>query len=189
MTNVLGLQNKRRCGYCHEIKPLTEFFASKTKRFGKQHTCKVCQNYLRGLLQKRPEEKKKRAEKDLAKRYGITSEQLQRMIASVGGVCEICQKPPSRSRLFVDHCHSSQRVRGLLCSPCNLGLGGFKDDVENLRRAIQYLVYDLQMPDRWENFLSEKRYVSRTRPLASARRPRNADRQRKSPSALPEGQS
>jgi hypothetical protein len=188
MTNVLGLQNKRRCGYCHEIKPLTEFFASLSKSLGKQHTCKVCQKYLRAKYRSGPEAKKKRSEEDLKKRYGITSDQLQRMIASVGGVCEICQKPPSRSRLFVDHCHSSKRVRGLLCSPCNLGLGSFRDDIDTLRRAIHYLVYDLQMPDRWESLLNEKIRPRRARPLASARRPRNADRQRKSPSALSEGQ-
>lgn len=44
-----------------------------------------------------------------------------------------------KRRLFVDHCHKTNKIRGLLCINCNNGLGAFKDNVFSLNRAIQYL--------------------------------------------------
>lgn len=42
-------------------------------------------------------------------------------------------------RLFVDHNHETKKVRGLLCTNCNAGLGMFKDSIEKLELAIDYL--------------------------------------------------
>lgn len=53
-------------------------------------------------------------------------------------VCAICSKP-SRTRLHIDHNHKTGKYRGLLCSPCNIGLGHFKDSPSLLRKAIEYL--------------------------------------------------
>ena len=63
------------------------------------------------------------------------------------GKCGICGKPETikdgrngkRKKLALDHCHSSGKLRGLLCSRCNAGLGYFKDDPARLRAAITYL--------------------------------------------------
>ena len=44
-----------------------------------------------------------------------------------------------RIALVVDHCHDTNRVRGLLCTNCNVAIGHMKDDVERLRAAISYL--------------------------------------------------
>ena len=59
--------------------------------------------------------------------------------------CRICEKQfpnwetdPTK-RLSVDHSHSTGKTRGLLCQPCNLGLGLFKDNPEHLKAAIEYL--------------------------------------------------
>jgi hypothetical protein len=41
--------------------------------------------------------------------------------------------------LTVDHCHASTRRRKLLCNPCNVGLGGFRDDPALLLAAVEYL--------------------------------------------------
>ncbi len=49
--------------------------------------------------------------------------------------CYVCGK----HELHIDHCHESGRVRGLLCNSCNLGLGNFKDDIELLLKAVEYL--------------------------------------------------
>lgn len=77
------------------------------------------------------------------RRRGITSEIFDEMLEAQNGVCAICaggQVEESHSdRLFVDHDHSSGQVRGLLCHPCNISLGGFKDDPDLLEAAVAYL--------------------------------------------------
>jgi hypothetical protein len=62
--------------------------------------------------------------------YGITKEQLGQ------DCCQICG---GYQRLSIDHDHNTGKVRGLLCSPCNIGLGGFKDNPHSLTKAIEYL--------------------------------------------------
>lgn len=80
----------------------------------------------------------------LRRKYGITPEDYDRMLAEQGGGCAICGRGPSergkyRQYLHVDHCHETGRVRGLLCDQHNLLLGQWGDDVDQLRRAIEYL--------------------------------------------------
>ncbi len=86
----------------------------------------------------------KRASKsiDLKKAYGITIDQYEAMEATQGMVCAICGKPPGGryKNLAVDHCHSTGKVRGLLCDTCNRALGFFRDDPDVLRRAVIYLL-------------------------------------------------
>lgn len=53
------------------------------------------------------------------------------------GLCGICRKPMTRPVL--DHCHDTMIVRGLLCSNCNIGLGQFKDSIEILTSAMNYI--------------------------------------------------
>lgn len=78
----------------------------------------------------------------LMKKYGITLDEYEAILASQGGVCAICHNPPSDPRGFkmhVDHDHGTGRVRGILCGSCNSGLGQFKDNVRRLASAIVYL--------------------------------------------------
>jgi len=79
---------------------------------------------------------------DLKKRYGITLEDYERMLELQGGCCKICgcKSPGNKSKHFsVDHSHTTQEVRGLLCHHCNTGLGYFRDSREALSNAIIYL--------------------------------------------------
>lgn len=78
-------------------------------------------------------------------RYGLTPSQYDDLLASQDGCCAICGDPPdpngvrAASRLHVDHCHETGRVRGLLCVRCNPALGLFHDRPGLLRAAADYL--------------------------------------------------
>ena len=80
-------------------------------------------------------------------RFGITSEQYTEMLISQGGVCAICEQEETAQhntsnrvqKLAVDHCHSTGKIRGLLCQDCNRGISKFHDDTKRLGNAIKYL--------------------------------------------------
>lgn len=63
------------------------------------------------------------------------------MLKTQGGRCAICPKKVSLDgkALSVDHCHTSGKIRGLLCSECNRGIGYFTDNPELLEAAAAYL--------------------------------------------------
>lgn len=72
--------------------------------------------------------------------YGLTEADYLKILTDQGGVCAICHLyQTDGGYLFVDHSHESGLVRGLLCSSCNFGLARWKDSVEFLGRAIEYL--------------------------------------------------
>lgn len=77
--------------------------------------------------------------KELLRRhlYGIEPEEFKYLMRKQKSKCAICRKrlkPP-----HVDHCHMTDKIRGLLCQLCNQGLGFFRDSKKNLLRAIRYL--------------------------------------------------
>jgi hypothetical protein len=74
---------------------------------------------------------------ELRRRYGMTISEFTSLSKRQGGRCAICKKTPRR--LVVDHCHASQKVRGLLCDECNRGLGYFYDNQQALVAAVEYL--------------------------------------------------
>jgi hypothetical protein len=94
----------------------------------------------RASRDKQPDKSRAR---NLMRSYGITIAQYDAMFAAQGGRCAIClsDKPRgSRGRHFaVDHCHSTGKVRGLLCSHCNTVLGKMNDNPDTLLRAVDYL--------------------------------------------------
>ena len=73
-------------------------------------------------------------------RYGITLAERDAMLAAQGYVCAICGTDnPGKGDWHTDHCHSSGRVRGILCNNCNKLLGHARDNTDTLRNAIEYL--------------------------------------------------
>lgn len=76
---------------------------------------------------------------ELRKRFGIEYSDYLSLMSSQGGVCASCGMPPSSLFLSVDHCHLTGRIRGLLCSNCNAGIGLLGDDLAGLRKAVLYL--------------------------------------------------
>jgi Autographiviridae endonuclease VII len=75
---------------------------------------------------------------NLKRNYGITLDEYQRIYDLQNGRCAICGN--KKQRLFVDHCHESKKIRGLLCNNCNFGIGHFKDNPALLAAAIHYLL-------------------------------------------------
>jgi hypothetical protein len=71
-------------------------------------------------------------------RYGITPQHYDLMLKEQGGACAICGEQPD-GHLYVDHCHTTGKVRGLLCQRCNTGLGSFNDDLGRTMGASAYL--------------------------------------------------
>jgi hypothetical protein len=74
--------------------------------------------------------------------YGITPDQYDDLLVRQNGKCAICavKKPGGRTKMFfIDHCHNTGSVRGLLCMRCNTGLGLFLDNPKFLLNAISYL--------------------------------------------------
>ena len=75
------------------------------------------------------------------RKYNLTQDQILDIFNSQNGLCSICEtKMDFTSRhTHVDHCHTTGKIRGLLCSACNCGLGHFKDNKLLLQRSISYL--------------------------------------------------
>ena len=75
----------------------------------------------------------------IKKAYGITIDEYEEIEKNQGGVCAICNGKNNDRRLAVDHCHTTGKVRGLLCGNCNRGIGYFKDSKILLEKTIKYL--------------------------------------------------
>ena len=87
----------------------------------------------------------KRSENNLTK-YGLSEEEHLEILIKQDHRCAICRKPETAKYksgtvrlLSIDHCHETGKLRGLLCSKCNMGLGLFNDDWLLLENAIEYL--------------------------------------------------
>lgn len=93
------------------------------------------------IWNKRNKEKVKETHRNykLKKRYGISAETYDKMFEAQGGACAICVRKPDEQRLSVDHCHNSSKIRALLCSQCNTGIGLFRESEAILKKAIAYL--------------------------------------------------
>ena len=89
---------------------------------------------------------------NLKYRYGITEEDYEELLVKQKYSCKICGQKPDKCQtqpdkcqtqpdkpLYVDHCHQTKTIRGLLCHKCNIALGHMNDNPEQLERAATYL--------------------------------------------------
>lgn len=141
---------KKTCSKCGQEKELEEFSLHKYGRFGRNPACKRCKNEqakehykanresVLGRQRLRQHAGYNRSA-DLKRKFGITVEDYDKMLLDQGGTCKICKRAETARRLAVDHDHNTGEVRGLLCSTCNQGLGMFRDSVELLNSAVDYL--------------------------------------------------
>lgn len=131
----------KHCNKCDTTKPLSEFHKNKNKKDGHASTCKACNNARVRLDKRGKYNPVNDRRKHLLRTYGITPEQYDVMLEEQGHVCAICKRPEriKGRNLCVDHCHSTGKVRGLLCNACNIALGKLEDNLESIKAAIRYL--------------------------------------------------
>ena len=108
------------CMCCDIPKKLEEFHKHKGRSLGVTDCCKSCRNTS-----------------IVEKRYSLPEGSLLGMKEKQDYKCAICKEV--FELLAVDHCHETNKVRGLLCTNCNNGLGRFKDNIQFLNNAIKYL--------------------------------------------------
>ena len=159
----------KTCTKCNQTKSISDFSKNKRIKDGLSYYCKTCFSSINRQVYLNNSEKKKAhskaryaANKDacialtmkwiknnprraknnsLLKDHGITIEQYEMLFQKQDGKCAICLKHQTelRIRLAVDHCHKTNKIRGLLCDTCNRGIGFLKEDKEILTKAINYL--------------------------------------------------
>lgn len=134
----------KECKKCGAALPLADFYVCKGKAAS---YCKSCHTQVgsenrrkRALANPDRHGTKVRAD-NLKRSFGISIEDYDRLYARQSGRCAICNIHQSRlkKRLAVDHDHQTGAVRGLLCAPCNMGIGQLGDDPARLRSAAIYL--------------------------------------------------
>lgn len=150
---VESLAQSRRCSKCERLLPLTEFAVKRSSHTKLAARCNRCRSKPAVTWNLRYPERVKAAQRRfiesgnarlgrLRRQYGLDAADFASWARRQGDVCAICREPGSSTRgarLHVDHDHSTGLVRGLLCTNCNRGLGYFKDSVERLIDAAEYL--------------------------------------------------
>lgn len=128
------------CKKCNIGKPNSEYTKRNTGKRQRHYfsKCKKCQN--ENVIRWSRDSIKSKKYK-LKKYFNIEYEDYLTMLKKQNNSCMICkvnQKDLNR-KLCVDHCHITGEVRGLLCNSCNRALGYFKDNINNLQEAVNYL--------------------------------------------------
>lgn len=145
------------CSKCKESKNINEFHL---KGGGKRRNdCSECVRSYGKLYRLRNRElirkKKREYHKNnphikrrsyLKLEYGISMGDYEELLKKQGYKCKICKSNTPRctqhKHLYVDHDHSTGKIRGLLCNRCNMGIGHLEDNVEFFKEAIKYLEKD-----------------------------------------------
>jgi len=114
------------CRRCGKRRPLKVLKVDRKARGGRDALCRKCD----------AEDSRKRRRRA----YGLSKGGFREMVVAQAGRCAICRKKCRVNReLSVDHDHETGRVRGLLCSHCNSGIGLLGDSPELVSRAYGYL--------------------------------------------------
>jgi hypothetical protein len=139
----LALDGEKWCGKCSLLKPLSEFYVRRASKDGRSYRCKPCSvKNSAEWMNAKPKEERQRIylERDLRRKFGISTEVYNAVFLAQEGVCAICKQPnPNKNRLAVDHNHETGEVRGLLCGPCNMLLYRIENDPDWANKAFSYL--------------------------------------------------
>jgi hypothetical protein len=162
----------KTCKVCGVEKPLDDFYANKGSRDGHRPECKACnlaarrakyaenprpyidrvmkwqrENRERYLERQRghrgtPAKKLSNRKSHLKRKYGLTLEEFDALLAAQGGGCAICGNPDADN---VDHDHVTGQVRGILCFTCNVAIGLVGEDEDRLVGALTYVTRDEEL--------------------------------------------
>lgn len=137
----IDINKNLKCSMCKSEKKLTDYWDIDLKsRFCR---CKECRENMY---------KKHREIVSMSHRVKLPKAEYDLMLEKQNFVCFICKNPEKAKfkkgikNLAIDHCHASGKIRGLLCQSCNQGIGIFKDSLEYLRAAADYLDYHNENP-------------------------------------------
>lgn len=153
-------ENMITCKKCEKVLPAAKFYKSNHHKNGFNTCCKKCVGEKISKWKSANKDKVARYSrisrrrdggrsilKQILKKRGISQDQYAAILAAQGNVCAICGRQSEQRdkesnrfrRLYVDHDHETNLVRGLLCWKCNSGLGFFEDNRGILLSAIVYL--------------------------------------------------
>lgn len=165
----IGKTTKFRCHMCHSEKAKERYFEKNKEKilnkiklspeerkekkrksdneYKKKQYCKNKEIFSERAKKYYHKNKQKRLNFRLMKGYGITLDEYSLMCLNQKNKCLICDKEEvvfsnytkTIKRLSVDHCHTTKKVRGLLCSKCNCVIGYANESIDILRKAIDYL--------------------------------------------------
>ena len=128
----------KTCKVCGVEKNISDFYAGRKD-------CKDCKNAAARKkwaenVEASDRYRERARERNKERRYGITQEQFDQMLLEQNNKCKICSNNFKSSKdTHIDHCHGTNKVRGLLCNGCNMALGQFMDNTDILDNAIKYL--------------------------------------------------
>jgi hypothetical protein len=139
-----------RCKVCVREDQRTAYRLNSSDKLAREKTRREKSRVLISEQTKKRHKKNPDARKnqELRTRFGINYVEYQQMHEKQKGLCAICDKPESQilngtvKRLSVDHCHSTGKIRGLLCTKCNVALGLLKDDINVINNCVSYLQKD-----------------------------------------------
>ena len=131
------IQAKKREAIKGWRKSNPEKVSEQKKRHYEKYKEKACERSRKHYA----ENKNQHRNSTMYRKYGITLEQYNKIREAQNYCCALCGKHEGDNKqgLVIDHCHKSTEVRKLLCTTCNVGLGMFKDNVDLLTKAIEYL--------------------------------------------------
>ena len=164
-----GITNEevRKCRVCTKVMPIGEFrlVRQQGRTPFRQTKCRKCEcEFSKAYARRNHVYRDKQATSSRKHWYDITDDAYDAILQAQGGVCAICEEAPTGKLLALDHCHTSGRVRGLLCSRCNLALGHFGDSLSLLVRAAAYIEYHNRGGEDSDNCRSKE-------PMSKFRRP------------------
>ena len=117
------VNNEVYCSKCCDWYDKDTFPLDKNNKHGLHLYCRNCKRADSDKY------KKSRADSARRRRYGIAADEYDNLFTQQNGVCAICSQPETRvvkgviASLAVDHDHNTGKIRGLLCSRCNIALG------------------------------------------------------------------